>query len=65
MRDSNQLNSGIDLVCQDCGKEALAQPINQGKKQFLVSTWYNGICDVCHKMKPVTEARDWQFPTFP
>jgi len=64
MRDSNKLGSDITWVCFDCGKEALSLPINKGKKQFLCSTVHNGKCDVCGKVKAVTEARDFQYPKF-
>jgi len=64
MRDSNKLNSEIYLVCQDCGSKALKSPINKGKTQFSVSTWYEGRCDVCGKLKTVTEVRDFRFPIF-
>jgi hypothetical protein len=65
MRDSNSLNSEIYLVCFDCGKQALSLPINKGKMQLLCSTVHNGICDVCGKKKPVSEARDFGYPVFP
>jgi len=64
MRDSNKLGSKIHWVCIDCGKEALTFNMNLGKKQYLCSTIHNGKCDVCGKVKPVTEARDFQYPKF-
>ena len=64
MRDLNKLGSDIYLVCFDCGKEALTFPENKGKKQFNVSTVHKGLCDVCHRLKPVTEARDYGYPKF-
>jgi len=64
MRDSNKLGSDIYLVCFDCGKEALSLLINKGKTQFLCSTVHNDKCDVCGKVKAVTEARDFQYPKF-
>jgi hypothetical protein len=64
MRDSNKLGSDIYLVCFDCGKKALSLSINKNKKQFLCSTVHNGVCDVCKKHKPVTEARDFSYPIF-
>ncbi|MDI6788419.1 MAG: hypothetical protein QME51_08620 [Planctomycetota bacterium] len=45
-------------VCQDCGSKA-----NKGR-QFQVSTWHIGKCDVCKKKKPVTEPRDFYYPVF-
>ena len=64
MRDSNELGSDIDYVCQDCGSKALKSPINKGKTQFSVSTWYEGRCDVCGKERAVTEARDFGYCIF-
>lgn len=62
--DSNKLRSGIDHVCNDCGKAALKLPENKHKKQFEVSTFYTRVCDVCQERKPVTETRDFMFPVF-
>ena len=44
-------------VCQECGSKA-------SKKQFQVSTWHKDKCDVCEKIKMVTEARDFFYPEF-
>jgi predicted ATP-dependent serine protease len=41
-------------VCQDCGNKA-------SKKQFAVSTWHLGKCDICRKEKFVTEYRDFYY----
>jgi hypothetical protein len=64
MRDLNKLGSPIYWVCFDCGKEALTFPENKGKKQSEVSTVHNRLCDVCHRLQPVTEVRDFGYPTF-
>jgi len=52
----------INLICQECGTILLKQAQNSGKKQFAVSTWHIGKCDVCGETKPVTEARDFGYP---
>jgi hypothetical protein len=46
------------LVCQDCGSTA------SGGKQFSVSTWSIGRCDICGKETAVTEPRDFYNPEF-
>jgi hypothetical protein len=45
-------------VCQDCGSKA------SGGKQFQVSTWHKEKCEVCGKVKMVTEVRDFFHPDF-
>ncbi|MBU4331607.1 hypothetical protein KKD19_05980 [Patescibacteria group bacterium] len=40
-------------VCQECGSEA-----SEGR-QFEVSCWHPGTCDICGKEKEVTEFRDF------
>lgn len=62
--DSNKLGTNIHWVCLTCGKRALGRPNNKGKKQLSVSTYHNGICDVCRKEKAVTETRDFGYPIF-
>jgi hypothetical protein len=64
IKDSNSLNTDIHWVCIDCGKRALSNAINIGKKQFSVSTYHNGTCDVCKELKSVTQTRDFGFPKF-
>lgn len=64
MRDSNNLNTDIHWVCFDCGKKALANSINKGKRQFECSTCHTAECDVCKQRKPVTQTRDFGFPIF-
>lgn len=44
-----------DLVCQECGEKA------SNGKQFQVSCWYKGECDICGKTKSVTEFRDFYY----
>lgn len=34
------------------------------KTKFAISTYHMGICDVCGKEKPITEARDFFYPDF-
>lgn len=43
-------------VCHDCGSKA--------GKAWTVSTWHQGICGVCTKLKAVTEPRDYGYPDF-
>ncbi len=64
MENSNNLNSRIFWVCNDCGNEALSLPVNKNKRRFLVSTFHLGKCDVCNKEKAVTQTRDFGFPVF-
>lgn len=45
-------------VCMDCGKKA-----SKGKS-FSVSTYSDGVCQVCFKFKEVTEPRDFFYPEF-
>ena len=45
-------------VCQDCGRKA-----SKGR-QFTVSCWHKGKCEVCGKIKSITEARDFYYPDF-
>ena len=45
-------------ICQECGSKA-----SKGK-QFDVSTWHEGKCDVCGETKEVTEPRDFFYPEF-
>ena len=45
-------------VCQSCGSKA------SGGRQFEISCWHKEKCDVCGKVKPVTEARDFFYPNF-
>ena len=47
-----------NIVCSDCGIKA------SGGKCFKISTWYEGKCDVCGKIKIVTEVRDFYYPEF-
>ena len=57
-------------ICDECGIEANrltclqkygAEPI---KAKSDISTYHNGICDVCLEFKPVTEDRDFYYPNF-
>lgn len=45
-------------VCQECGSRA------SGGRQFQISTWHKAKCDVCGKVKHVTEPRDFYNPFF-
>lgn len=57
-------------VCDKCGIEANRltclkkygkEPI---KKKFDISTYHKGVCDICKKIKFVTEERDFFYPDF-
>ena len=54
------------FCCEDCGKEALTLPENEGKKQFKVSTYTQEpiTCEVCGEHKECTPVRDFQYPDF-
>ena len=54
----------IHWICQECGDKALKEKINKNKKQYIISTWHTGKCDICGKKKAVTEARDFEYPIF-
>lgn len=47
-----------DWVCFKCGINA------SNGKSFTVSTYHEGKCDVCGKIKSVTEPRDFYHPKF-
>lgn len=64
LRDSNKPGSQIYGVCVDCAKKALKMPENRHKQKFGVSAYHMGDCDVCHKLKPITQVRDFGFPVF-
>jgi len=44
-------------VCQECGSK-------ESKKQFYMSTWHKGKCEVCGEEKKVTQPRDFYYPNF-
>ena len=47
-------------VCAQCGEKAQKNK----RKMFSVSTYNIGVCEVCGKERPVTEARDFGYPRF-
>lgn len=47
-------------VCQNCG-EKYGRGFADGKKQFVVSTWHEGECEICGKIDIVTEFRDFGY----
>ncbi len=51
--NKNKLDKYPSTVCQDCGY------IGSDGRQFQISTWYKGKCDVCGMTTVVTEARDF------
>lgn len=62
--------SDIREVCDKCGIEAnrLTCLKKYGKEplkpKFDVSTYHDGICDVCWEYRPITEVRDFFDPDF-
>ena len=68
--DSNNLNTTIYNVCDDCGIKAnrltcLKKYQTEPKqKKYLCSTYHKGKCDFCGKLTSVTEARDFFYPDF-
>lgn len=55
---SKRLKPYPSVVCYKCG-------INASKgKSFSMSCYHNAKCDVCGKVKPVTEPRDYYYPKF-
>lgn len=47
------------FVCTECAEAAGGKmPANHA------ATWHNGECGICHKIKPVTEPRDFGHPQF-
>jgi hypothetical protein len=47
------------FVCTECAEKAGGKmPKNH------IATWHDGKCDICHKLKPVTEPRDFGHPVF-
>ena len=45
-------------VCKECGLKA-----SKGQS-FRISCYHRGRCDVCNKVKEVTEPRDFFYPEF-
>lgn len=45
-------------VCQPCGRAA------SGERQFSLSTYHDGFCNVCDSNATVTEPRDFFYPDF-
>lgn len=50
----------IQWVCQTCGIQ-FGRGFKNGKKQATVSTWHEGECDICGRVKAVTESRDFGY----
>jgi len=58
MTKNKKLKQYPSVVCFKCG-------INASKgKSFAVSTYHIDKCDVCGKVKSVTEPRDYYYPKF-
>jgi hypothetical protein len=53
-----------EWICELCGETALKKEVNHGKIRLEVSTWHEDKCDICFQVKPVTQARDFGYPTF-
>lgn len=48
--DPNKINT----VCNDCGEK-------YGRHKAGIATFYEHICDICHKKKVCTEIRDYGY----
>lgn len=48
-----------EWVCLDCGQAAAKKP------KATLSTWHQGVCEVCLRVDAVTEPRDFGYPAFP
>jgi len=44
----------IDWVCYECG-------IKYCNKEPGVATWHLDVCDICHRIRSVTELRDYGY----
>ena len=55
---NKKLKSYPHWVCNDCGLKA------SGGRSFKISCYHEGKCEVCGKIKTVTEARDYYYPKF-
>jgi len=68
--NSNNLDSKIYNVCDECGIEAnrltcLKKYGQEPKKvKFSISTYHKGKCDFCGKIKMITQVRDFFYPDF-
>lgn len=54
-------------VCRECGLYAHIRTYGDDfgdRRQFQLSTWHLGVCDVCEVEKNVTEPRDFFHPNF-
>lgn len=56
--DAKKLKPYPHWVCNECGLKA-----SKGR-QYKVSTWHIGKCEVCGEEKEVTESRDFFYPKF-
>lgn len=45
-------------ICHDC-----AQKNNGFWPEDRVSTWFQGICDMCNQESPITNKRYWDYNT--
>ena len=52
--DTKLNTKNINWCCQGCGDK-------YAKRQYELSTWHAGGCDVCKKEKYVTEFRDFYY----
>lgn len=42
----------VTWICHECG-------VKYGKREVGVATWHPGLCDICGRMRAVTEPRDF------
>lgn len=53
MGDCVNLNEDYVIwICFECGEK-------YGNRECGVATWHPGMCDVCHRLRSVTEPRDF------
>ena len=45
-------------VCQECGQAEGRHNCGKG------ATWHKGKCDICKKIKPITEFRDFGYSKY-
>ena len=44
-------------ICEPCGE-------THGNRKPMQATWHQGKCDQCHKIRPVTQPRDFGIINF-
>jgi translation initiation factor 2 beta subunit (eIF-2beta)/eIF-5 len=57
MKNLHKVQYGY-TICNDCGKK-------YGRYVVGCSSIWMDTCDYCGEYKPITEARDWNYPPLP